>query len=52
LIVSRADTTYNSIEIEFHDKSSHRPFHFTDHYSFTIADLGELFFFLNLKNFF
>ncbi|KAJ1649244.1 DNA polymerase alpha accessory factor Mcl1 [Dispira simplex] len=33
--------THCTVSIEFHDKAIHRDFHFTDHYQFTLASLGQ-----------
>ncbi|KAJ1916756.1 DNA polymerase alpha accessory factor Mcl1 [Tieghemiomyces parasiticus] len=33
--------THCTVNVEFHDKALHRDFHFTDHYRFTLASLGE-----------
>jgi len=39
--VSRDDQIHRSVDIEFHDKTLHRPVHFTDHYGFSMAALGD-----------
>ncbi|KAJ1978037.1 DNA polymerase alpha accessory factor Mcl1 [Dimargaris verticillata] len=33
--------THCTINVDFHDKSIHRDFHFTDHYKYNLASLGE-----------
>ncbi|KAJ1954551.1 DNA polymerase alpha accessory factor Mcl1, partial [Dipsacomyces acuminosporus] len=35
------DASYNTIEVEFYDKSMHRDFHFSDSYKFSMAALSE-----------
>lgn len=35
------DESYNTVEIEFYDKSIHRDFHFSDSYKFSMAALSE-----------
>jgi chromosome transmission fidelity protein 4 len=33
--------THNVVNVEFHDKSARRGYHFQDHSKFTIASLGS-----------
>ncbi|KAJ2156801.1 DNA polymerase alpha accessory factor Mcl1 [Coemansia sp. RSA 552] len=36
------DASYNSVEIDFYDKSLHRDFHFSDSFKFSMAALSEV----------
>ncbi|KAJ1974297.1 DNA polymerase alpha accessory factor Mcl1 [Dimargaris xerosporica] len=40
-ITSIDHDTHCTINVDFHDKSMHRDFHFTDHYKYNLASLGE-----------
>lgn len=33
--------THNVVTVEFHDKSTHRGYHFTDHFQYSMASLGD-----------
>ena len=41
LILYRDEHTQASIDIEFHDRSSFKPVHMTDHFKYSMAALGE-----------
>ena len=41
IISSRQDAGYNSIEVEFHDKSFHRPIRFIDEVGYTMGAVGK-----------
>jgi Minichromosome loss protein, Mcl1, middle region len=44
LIASREDASASGsvIDIEFHNRESYRPIHFSDHYGFSLAALGSM----------
>ena len=41
VIYTTTHTDYSTITIEFHDKSTQRPIHFTDHHNYSLACLGS-----------